>query len=97
MDAKDIRVDCPCCRSRLDIDVRTSTVVRWRKMEMSESGSESAGTDGGWGSASERVNRRLGSAEGKFDDSLSREKGRTQDLDEVFRRANEELRRRSDE
>ena len=38
-----------------------------------------------------------GSAADKFDESLGREKSRTRDLDELFRKANEKLGRKDDE
>lgn len=94
MDAKDVKVVCPCCESRLEIDVRTATVVRWsRKGESDETGKPVV-RESDWRAAAERVQGRLGSADDKFDQSLTREKKRSQDLDELFRKANEKLGRK---
>jgi len=97
MDARSHEVSCPCCESRLEIDARTGKVVRWaRKAELDENGKPRVDeTD--WSSASERVQQRLGHAVDKFDQSLSREKTRSKDLDELFRKANDKLGRRDEE
>ena len=97
MDARSHEVTCPCCESRLEVDARTGKVVRWaRKAELDESGKPRV-KDSDWSTASERVRERLGDAADKFDQSLSREKARSKDLDELFRRANEKLGRREEE
>ena len=94
MDTKEVKIDCPCCESRLEIDVRTAKVLRWRKKgETDETGKPVLG-ESDWSNASERVNKRMGSAADKFDESLTREKGRSQDLDELFRKANKKLGRK---
>jgi hypothetical protein len=97
LDSKEIKIDCPCCESRLEIDVRTAKVLRWRgKGETGETG-KPALRESDWSAARDRVGKRLGSAADKFDDSLTREKGRAQDLDELFRKANEKLGRKDGE
>lgn len=88
---KDLTVTCPCCESRLEIDVRTGTLVRWRKKGETDETGKPVMRESDWTSASERVSKRLGSATDKFDQSLSREKSRAKDLDELFRKANEKL------
>jgi uncharacterized Zn finger protein (UPF0148 family) len=88
---KDLTVTCPCCESRLEIDVRTGTLVRWRKKGETDETGKPVMRESDWTSASERVSQRLGSATDKFDQSLSREKNRAKDLDELFRKANEKL------
>lgn len=97
MDQKEVKLDCPCCQSRLEIDVRTASIVRWRKKgELDETGKPVL-REGDWSAASERVSKRLGSAGDKFDESLSREKKRTQDLEELFRKAHEKLGKKAEE
>lgn len=97
MDTKEVRIDCPCCSSRLEIDVRTGTVVRWRaKTETDEVGKPVLG-ERDWGAATSKVQGRQGAAADKFDESLSREKARARDLDELFRKANDALRRKGEE
>lgn len=93
MEARDVQVGCPCCESLLDIDVRTGRVLRWRKKgEVDETGKPVV-REGDWSAASDRVSKRLGAAGDKFDDSLRRERSRAEDLDDLFRRAKDKLRR----
>ncbi len=97
MDTKETKVTCPCCQSRLEVDVRTGTVVRWRKPgELDETGKPVL-RESDWQGASERVEKRMGSAAERFEEGLGREKGREKDLDELFRKANEKLRRKEGE
>jgi hypothetical protein len=91
MDAKDVRVDCPCCQSRLELDVRTGKVVRWSPKEATDEAGRPTVREADWGQAAERVERRLGTATDKFDESLQRERSRARDLDDLFRKANERL------
>lgn len=96
MDAKSIEVSCPCCESRLELDVRTGKVVRWsRKSELDESGKPRL-RESDWGKANQRVQERLGSATDKFDESLTREKTRGKDLDELFKKASDKLKKKDD-
>jgi len=97
MDTKEINVVCPCCGSRLEVDVRTGAIVRWRKQgEVDETGKPVL-RESDWTAASERVGKRLGTAEDRFEQGLTREKTREQDLDDLFRRANDKLERKRDE
>lgn len=91
MDAKDVRVECPCCQSRLEIDVRTGKVLRWSKRAEADPSGKPVAREGDWGEASQRVGKRLSSASDKFDESLQREQTRSRDLDELFRKAKEKL------
>jgi len=97
MDTKEARITCPCCASLLEIDVRTEKVVRWRPKGESDDPGESKVRESDWNKAAERVTGRLGSAAEKFDESLSREKNREQDLDQLFRKASEKLRDKGDD
>lgn len=91
MDSKEVKIDCPCCESRLEIDVRTAKVLRWRKKGETDETGKPVLRESDWNAASDKVNRRMGTAEDRFDQSLTRERGRTRDLDELFRKANEKL------
>jgi|RhiMethySRZTD1v2_1073278.scaffolds.fasta_scaffold32127_6 hypothetical protein len=91
MDTKETTVVCPCCESRLEVDVRTGTVVRWRrKGEVDETGKPVL-RESDWLSANERVQKRLGTAQDRFDAGVSRERSREKDLDDLFRKASEKL------
>jgi len=97
MDQKETQVTCPCCESRLEVDVRTGAVVRWRKKgELDETGKPVL-READWTAASERVGKRLGSAADRFEQGLSREKGREKNLDDLFRKANEKLERKGED
>ena len=97
MNAKDVEITCPCCESRIEVDVRSGKVLRWSKKGESDETGKPILRESDWNAAAERVNKRLGSATGKFDDSLTREKSRAQDLDDLFRKANEKLGRKGEE
>lgn len=91
MAAKDLEITCPCCESRLEVDVRTGKLVRWsKKSELDEAGKPVV-RESDWGAAADKVNKRMGAATDKFDETLTREKNREKDLDDLFRKASEKL------
>jgi hypothetical protein len=94
MDTKDVKIDCPCCGSHLEVDVRTSKIVRWRKKGETDETGKPVMKESDWGAATDRVSKRMGTAADKFDESLTREKSRSKDLDELFRKASEKLDRK---
>jgi hypothetical protein len=95
VDAKEVRITCPCCQARLDVDVRTEKVVRWRAERSEEPSGEGEPKD--FDALARRVAGRTGSALDKFDDNLEREKRRGKDLEDLFRRANEKLKQDDEE
>lgn len=94
---KEIEIDCPCCEARLLIDVRTQTVLRHTKRaELDEFGKPSK--DGSrWDAAQKKIADASGRGDDAFDAALSREKGREQDLDDLFKRAKTKIDRRKAE
>jgi hypothetical protein len=97
MERKQVTVECPCCESRLEVDVLTAKVMRWReKAEPAEPGEPRVG-EGDWDAAAERVSRRTETARDRFDESLSREKSRSKDLDDLFRKAADKARDQEDD
>ena len=96
MDAKDHLVTCPCCQSRLLVDARTGKLVRWSKHDQADESGAPAAKPEHWNQANERVKGRLDAATERFDQNLSREKTKSKDLDELFRRASEKLKRPED-
>ncbi|HGY92168.1 MAG TPA: hypothetical protein ENK43_13445 [Planctomycetes bacterium] len=93
MSSRDTLVTCPCCQSRLDVDLRTGKVLKWsRATELDETGKPKVREED-WEQATSRVEGRLGSAADKFDASLDREKKRASDLDALFEKAKEKLKR----
>ncbi|MEM9801380.1 MAG: hypothetical protein AAGA20_13720 [Planctomycetota bacterium] len=84
---KEVEVDCPCCESRLVIDVLTQKVLRHvPKQALDEFGKPV--TDGArWDDANRTVSERKGRGTDAFDAALDKEKSRTRDLDDLFDRA----------
>ena len=96
MEIKEIVVSCPCCESRLAIDVGTRKVMRWsRKEEVDATGKPVVRAED-WDTAFDRVAGRQASATDKFDEALNREKTREKDLDELFRKAKSKLDEKDD-
>lgn len=95
METKEVQVTCPCCQSRLAIDVRTSKVVRWSEAQEEDEVGKPVPHD--FDAVSRRVQGRKDSALDTFDSNLAREKRRENDLDDLFRKANEKLKEEDDE
>ncbi len=94
MSARDTNVTCPCCQSRLEVDTRTGQVLKWsRQSELDETGKPIL-RESDWHDAAKKVSGRLPSAGDKFDASMNREKSREQDLDDLFTKAKDKLRKR---
>ena len=97
MENKDVEVDCPCCGTRILVDVRTGRVLRTnRPVETDETGKRVVREED-WQSASGRVKDRLSTAEDKFDAGLSREKSRETDLDDLFKKARDKALREDED
>jgi hypothetical protein len=93
METKEILIDCPCCKARLSIDARTHKVMRWSGEQQLDSTGKPVVTDEDWNAAEGKVKGRLGEAEGLFQAGLERERGREKDLDDLFRKASEKLKK----
>ena len=86
MSAKQIDVTCPCCSTRLTVDVLTGQILRRSSSEASEAGTP--GKDR-WVSAQERVRERTTSGEDKLESALDHERGKSARFDELFQKARE--------
>ena len=97
MDKKDIELTCPCCDSRLTVDLRTGKVVRARRPEeLDETGKPRvSGKD--WERMNSAVQGRLESASSKFDAGLARERSKARDLDDLFKQAKKRVSRGEDD
>lgn len=95
MTQKEIRIECPCCHSRLEVDVLTEKVMR--VLEQEGQGSRHSSDGSAWTAAEQRVTGRARSAADRLEQSLEREKGKSKDLDELFRKAKEKLSQDPDE
>lgn len=94
MDVKEIEVDCPCCATRLTVDVLTRTVLRSTPRERIDATGKARVDPDRWGVATGRVSGRGGEAQDKFDQALSYEKGKEAHLDELYDAARKKLGRR---
>jgi hypothetical protein len=92
MSERQVEIICPCCSARLSIDTRTATVVRARRAgEVDvESGKPKVG-DADWTDALSKVRKRTEGGESKLDSALERERGKSERLDELFRKAKDKL------
>ena len=97
MDDKQIEITCPCCATRLSVDVRTGTVLRSRrKVETDETGKPKLG-EADWSDAVGKVQRRTEGAPSKLEDALQKERDKRSRLEDLFSKANEKLKRKDEE
>lgn len=91
MEAKQIEIACPCCNSRLMIDVRSQKVLRHLRPEELDATGKPIVRDADWNEAFNKVRGRSEGVGDKFDQALNRERTRAKDLDALFDRANDSL------
>ena len=87
METKQIDVECPCCNTRLTVDVLTRTVLRHAPPEQLDETGKQVLDEGRWDAANEKVAGRRSDALDKFDAALGKERSREQDLDDLFEQA----------
>jgi hypothetical protein len=92
MDAKQIEIACPCCKSRLLVDVRTGKLLRTLRPEELDATGKPVVGERDWDQALGKVRERSDQGENKLDSALDRERKRSADLDDLFRQAREKLR-----
>jgi hypothetical protein len=97
MDAKQIEIACPCCKSRLLVDVRTGKLLRTLRPEELDATGKPVVGERDWDQALGKVRERSDQGESKLDSALDRERKRSADLDDLFRKAREKLRDPDDE
>jgi hypothetical protein len=88
MSAKQIDVTCPCCSARITVDVTSGNVMRTVRAE----DTTAAGGDR-WAAAQETVRGRTKSGADKLESALEEERGKKDRLDDLFRKAQEKLKR----
>jgi ribosomal protein S18 acetylase RimI-like enzyme len=88
MNAKELRCECPACRARLVIDVRSEKVVAWQAPERSSLGRRTTdaerAADDEWSRAAKRVAERGERSTDRFEAALAKEALREKDLDDLF-------------
>jgi DNA-directed RNA polymerase subunit RPC12/RpoP len=85
MDPKEVAIRCPCCESRIVVDVRTSKIVTWSRAGEVDVEGRPKVTEEDWDAAHRRAKGRLGESVDKFDAGLQREQRREADLDDLWR------------
>jgi uncharacterized protein YbaR (Trm112 family) len=91
MDTKQLEIACPCCRTRLSVDVRTGAVVRAVRPEKTDETGRPLVSDADWSSAALKVKQRTDGAGSKLDDALKKEREKASRLDDLFRQASDKL------
>ena len=91
METKQIEIDCPCCKTRLLLDVRTGQLLRARRPEELDSEGKPVVSERDWDEALGKVQDRTQSREGRLDEALNRERDKASRLDDLFRQARDKL------
>lgn len=92
METKQIEVQCPCCETRLTIDVRTRTVLKHAPPEQLDEMGKLIVDESRWDQAIDRAHGRADGAKDKLNKALDDEKAKESRLDDLFDRANKKLR-----
>jgi len=91
METKQIEIDCPHCSTRILVDVRTSQVLRTMRPGEVDSEGKPVVAEADWDDALGRVKDRTAAGDDKLDQALERERNKASRLDDLFRKANEDL------
>jgi hypothetical protein len=86
MSAKQIEVTCPCCTAKLTVDVLTARVMRTEQSETKTGGDK-------WDSARDKVSGRTQSGAEKLENALNEERGKKARLDDLFKQAQDKLKK----
>jgi len=92
METKEIEVTCPCCETRLTVDVRTRTVLKHARPEQIDEAGRAKLDEGRWDTAIDRARDRVGEAHDKLTSALDEERTKEDRLDDLFDQANKKLR-----
>jgi hypothetical protein len=87
MERKQLEIACPCCKSRILVDLGTGQVLRTRRPEEYDETGRPLGSKGDWDQALGRVQGREEGAKSKLEAALDREKRREADLEDLFKKA----------
>jgi len=91
METKQIEIACPCCKSRLLVDVRTGQLLRTLRPEEVDEKGKPVVSERDWDDALGRVQGRQQSRESRLEEALGRERDKASRLDDLFRKAQEKL------
>jgi hypothetical protein len=91
MEPKQIEIRCPCCSSRILVDVRTSQILRTMRPEERDDQGRTVVRESDWDAAAGRVRERIEKGEDRLSSALERERERDSRLDELFKKAAEKV------
>jgi hypothetical protein len=91
MGRKEIEVACPCCSTRLVVDVLTATVLKQIDPRQVDETGKAVLDEGRWDKAEETVRDRPAGSKNVFDAALDKEKARPTDLDDLFDKARDKI------
>jgi len=97
MENKQIEVTCPCCETRLAVDVLTQKVLKTTAPDQVDETGKAKLDLARWDSAARRVEGRGTRAEDRLESALSAERDKESRLDDLFERAKDKVQRRSDQ
>jgi len=97
MEVKDVEVTCPCCGTRLTVDARTRKILRSRPPKETDEAGKPVVGEKDWDRISSRVEGRLGAAASKFEENLSKERTKEKDLEDLFKKASEKIKKKEDD
>ena len=97
MQNKQIEVDCPCCSTRLMVDVLTQTVVRAVSPQKLDEFGKPVVPSERWENARTNVETRTAGIDERMDAALKSEKNKASRLDDLFEKARDKLKRREEE
>ena len=84
METKDLAVRCPCCDSRIVVDVRTGKILTWSRAGEVDAEGRPKVTEEDWDAAQDKAKGRLAAGKDKFEEGLARENEREKDLDDLW-------------
>lgn len=97
MAIKEIEVACPCCASRIWVDVSTGKVVRSRRPQEEDESGRILMSEKDWESVRDRVRKRPQEGQNKLEEALDRERNKADTLDDLFTKAKDKAKRREEE
>ena len=97
MQNKQFQVDCPCCSSKLTIDVLTQTVLRADSPQQLDEFGKPLVPGERWDKAKEVVEERSAGAKDRLEAALNDERSKGDRLDDLFDKANAKLKKRESE
>ncbi|MEM7305691.1 MAG: hypothetical protein AAF682_03420 [Planctomycetota bacterium] len=84
METKEVAIRCPCCDSRIVVDVRTQKILTWARAGEVDAEGRPKVTEQDWDEAQKRAEGRLETGLDKFEAGLAREASRDKDLDALW-------------